>query len=141
VKIIQIKHVSKGRTDDLDNLHAINTHLEEVREIFSRQAEIRRVKIFGSRVSSNFERYSDIDLVLWGDLNPKLLGRILSVLDELPLPYTFDVTSYDDIDHPQLKKALMRQEKLFIPQVKNTFTYSSFHAKGLRFCLLRISFL
>jgi len=78
--------------------------LERIREVFRRHPEVRQVKIFGSRATGLFEDASDIDLALWGDLNPELMGRILRELDELPLPYTFDVEAYATIRHPRLKR-------------------------------------
>jgi predicted nucleotidyltransferase len=78
--------------------------LELIREIFRRHPEVLQVKVFGSRATGHFEESSDIDLALWGDLTPALLGRILRELDELPLPYTFDVEAYATIRHPLLKR-------------------------------------
>jgi len=80
--------------------------LELVREVFRRHLEVRTVKIFGSRATGRFEDGSDVDLVLWGDLDAGLLGRILAELDELPLPYAFDVKAYETIDHPPLKRRI-----------------------------------
>ena len=62
------------------------------------------MKIFGSRAIGRFEDYSDVDLALWGDLDLHLIGRVLRELDELPLPYTFDVKVYEMIKHPSLKR-------------------------------------
>jgi predicted nucleotidyltransferase len=78
--------------------------LELLREVFRRHPEVRQVKVFGSRATGHFEDSSDVDLALWGDLDPALLGRILRELDELPLPYTFDVEAYATIRHPLLKR-------------------------------------
>jgi len=52
----------------------------------------------------NFDNHSDVDLALWGDLNQGLVSRILGELDELPVPYTFDVKSYESINHEPLKR-------------------------------------
>ncbi len=78
--------------------------LELIRKVFRQHPEVRRVKIFGSRATAHFEEYSDVDLALWGDLDFGLIGRILRELDELPLPYKFDVKAYDSIKHSPLKK-------------------------------------
>lgn len=78
--------------------------LQLIGEVFRRHPEVRTVKIFGSRAIGRFEDYSDVDLALWGDIDLRLMGRIVSELDELPLPYTFDVKAYDAIDHHPLKR-------------------------------------
>jgi predicted nucleotidyltransferase len=75
-----------------------------MREVFRRHAEVREVTIFGSRALGRFESNSDIDLALRGDLSRGLTGRITAELDELPLPYTFDVQAYDAIKHPPLRE-------------------------------------
>lgn len=77
--------------------------LELIREVLRRHPEVRQVKIFGSRALGRFENYSDVDLALWGDLDLPLIGRIARELDELPLPYTFDVKAYESISHEPLR--------------------------------------
>ena len=75
-----------------------------VSPVLSQHAEVRTVKIFGSRATTHFEEYSDVDLALWGDLDFVLIGRILAELDELALPYKFDVKAYDNIKHAPLRR-------------------------------------
>jgi len=78
--------------------------LELIRQVFRGHPEVHKVKIFGSRAMGRFEDHSDIDLALWGDLNQGLIARIFGELDELPLPYTFDVKAYPSIKHEPLKR-------------------------------------
>ena len=78
--------------------------LELIRGVFRRHPEVQRAEVFGSRAMGRFEDHSDVDLALWGDLNPGLLGRIARELDELPLPYTFDVKAYESIGHEPLRR-------------------------------------
>ncbi|OHB76523.1 MAG: hypothetical protein A2Z25_03040 [Planctomycetes bacterium RBG_16_55_9] len=78
--------------------------LELIRQVFRRHPEVREVKVFGSRAMGRFENQSDVDLALWGDLNQGLIARIFGELDELPLPYTFDVQAYESIKHEPLKR-------------------------------------
>lgn len=75
-----------------------------LREVFYRHPEVHAVKIFGSRAMGRFEDYSDVDLALWGDIDLRLMGRVVRELDELPLPYTFDVKAYEAIKHTLLKR-------------------------------------
>jgi predicted nucleotidyltransferase len=78
--------------------------LELIRGVFRRHPQIRRAVVFGSRAMGCFENNSDIDLALWGDLDLESIGRIASELDELPLPYTFDVKAYESIHHVPLRR-------------------------------------
>ncbi len=80
--------------------------LKLIQTVFQRHPEVQTVKIFGSRSTGDFENGSDVDLALWGDLNTIHLARILAELDELPLPYTFDVKAYETIRHEPLKRAI-----------------------------------
>ncbi len=78
--------------------------LELIRGVFHRHPQVRRVEVFGSRAMGRFENHSDVDLALWGDLDPRLLAQIIQELDDLPLPYTFDVKAYEAIGHEPLKR-------------------------------------
>jgi predicted nucleotidyltransferase len=78
--------------------------LELIREVFRRHPEVREVRVFGSRAMGRCENHSDIDLALWGDVDRASIARIMAELDELPLPYTFDVEAYESIDHEPLKR-------------------------------------
>ena len=82
--------------------------LELVRAVFRRHSEVHEVKVFGSRAMGRFENNSDVDLALWGELSLRLIGQIMAELDELPLPYTFDVQDYNAIKHEPLKQHIDR---------------------------------
>lgn len=86
-----------------------------ISEIFHRHPEVYKVKIFGSRAMGHFKNYSDVDLALWGRLNLNVIGRIMRELDELPLPYTFDVKAYEMIKHNPLKRHIDEFGKLLYP--------------------------
>ena len=94
----------EGKSSGIERFGLKPRALELIREVFSRHPEVHTVKIFGSRAMGCFEDYSDVDLALWGDIYLRLMGRIVSELDELPLPYTFDVKAYEAIKHPPLKR-------------------------------------
>lgn len=89
--------------------------LEFIREVFRRHPEVREAKVFGSRAMGGFEDNSDVDLALWGVLNPGVIARIRGELDELPLPYAFDVLAYDAIAQPPLRQHIDEFGRLFYP--------------------------
>ncbi len=76
--------------------------------VFRRHPEIEEVRIFGSRAKGNQEKNSDVDLVFWGNVSTQLLARLSGELDELPLPYKFDVTLYAALQNPALKDHIDR---------------------------------
>ncbi len=81
---------------------------EMILEILRRHDEVKTAKIFGSRAKGNFQSNSDIDLALWGNISFSTLAAIAGELDELPMPYTFDVQAYDAIRHCPLREHIDR---------------------------------
>jgi predicted nucleotidyltransferase len=64
---------------------------------------VEEVVIYGSRAKGNFKASSDIDIVLKGnDINLQLLSRITLKLDDLLLPYKFDLSIYNHIVNSEL---------------------------------------
>ncbi len=81
---------------------------ELIREVLRRHGEVTAAKIFGSRAKGSSQPASDIDLALWGTVSASLVAAIAGELDELPLPYTFDVLAYDAINHQPLREHIDR---------------------------------
>ena len=86
---------------------------EMIRAVLRRHAEVTEARIFGSRATGNFQPDSDIDLALWGNLSLSAIAAIAGELDELSLPYMFDVQAYDSIRHPPLREHIDRIGQIF----------------------------
>lgn len=86
---------------------------ELIREVLRRHSDVAEAKIFGSRAKGDFQPNSDVDLALWGKISMWVLAAIAGELDELPLPYTFDVQAYDAIRHPPLRQHIDRVGRSF----------------------------
>jgi predicted nucleotidyltransferase len=82
-------------------------------DVLRRHDEVTEARIFGSRAKGNFQPNSDIDLALWGDISFSTLASIAGELDELPLPYTFDVQAYKNIRHQPLCEHIDRVGQIF----------------------------
>ncbi len=78
--------------------------LKMICDLFCTYPQITRINIFGSRALGNYKHNSDIDLTIWGKVNRALLGTISLELDNLPLPYLFDINIYDQIQHRPLQE-------------------------------------
>jgi predicted nucleotidyltransferase len=64
---------------------------------------VEKAVIYGSRAKGNFKPSSDIDIALKGNgLNLRLLSRIILKLDDLLLPYKFDLSIYNHIANAEL---------------------------------------
>jgi predicted nucleotidyltransferase len=79
-----------------------------LRGVFRRHPEITAVKLFGSRAKGTHAPSSDVDLALWGDLDALRAEAIAAELDELPLPYLFDVQPFALIKFPRLREHIER---------------------------------
>jgi len=75
--------------------------INRIKGVFSKHSEIEKVLLYGSRAMGNYKPASDIDLSLIGsqiDLN--LQTKIEFDLEDLMLPYKFDISVYDKITNP-----------------------------------------
>jgi len=86
---------------------------ELIRAVLRHHAEVTEARIFGSRAKGNSQPGSDVDIALWGKLNDTMVAAIAGELDELPLPYTFDVQAYDTIRHQPLREHIDRVGRSF----------------------------
>jgi len=77
--------------------------------VFKRHPEIKEVRLFGSRAKGTHHRHSDIDLALWGDTDALHAESIAAELDELPLPYRYDVQSFNAITFRPLADHIERR--------------------------------
>ena len=98
----------EGKEQAIERFGLSSKALKLIREVFGRHPEVHTVKIFGSRAMGRFEDCSDVDLALWGDVDLRLMGRIVGELDELPLPYVFEVKVYETIEHLALRQSIDR---------------------------------
>ena len=86
---------------------------ELIHEILNRHFEVTEAKIFGSRAKGDFQPNSDVDLALWGKIPTSTIAAIAGELDELPLPYTFDIQAYDAIRHQPVREHIDRIGRSF----------------------------
>jgi len=88
--------------------------IEKVNRIFAQYDKVEEVILYGSRAKGNYKPGSDIDLTLKGkELNLKLLNKISLELDDLLLPYTFDLSIYHHIKQADLIDHIVRVGKVF----------------------------
>ncbi len=76
---------------------------QKIFAVFAEFPSVEEVVLYGSRAKGNYRPGSDIDLTLKGEgLNLKLLNKIANDLDDLLLPYTFDLSIFSQIDNRDL---------------------------------------
>lgn len=88
--------------------------IESIKEIFSKYTQIEKVLLYGSRAKGNYKPASDIDLTLIGtNIDLSLQQKIEFDLDDLLLPYKFDLSIYSKIINPEFIKHIDRKGKEF----------------------------
>ena len=92
--------------------------IRQIKDIFNKYPQVEKAIIYGSRAKGNHARGSDIDLVLEGSgLNLTVINKVCMDLDDLMLPYTFDVSAYDQITNQDLIDHIQRVGKVFYSKV------------------------
>lgn len=82
-----------------------NGQLDVIKHILSPFAyQIDQVGLFGSRATGTYRENSDIDLVIYGQLNKDVADRLWTLFDESNLPMKIDVHVYELITYPPLKE-------------------------------------
>ena len=83
-----------------------------IRGVLDRHPEIDRAIVYGSRAKGDYRTGSDIDLTLDApQLTFSELLRIDSELDDLMLPYSFDLSLLKQIENPGLLGHIARVGK------------------------------
>lgn len=94
--------------------------IDRIKNVFSGYRQIDRAIIYGSRAMGNFRKGSDIDIALKGKgLTLSTINKILVDLDDLMLPYTFDISDFDQINNLDLISHIDRVGKIFYERENN----------------------
>lgn len=86
----------------------------KITSVLEKFPQIEKAVLYGSRAKGNFKKGSDIDLTLIGEnLDLTLTNKIETEIDDLLLPYTFDISIYHQLDNPELINHINRIGKTF----------------------------
>tara|TARA_B100001093_G_C26788369_1_gene997777 strand:+ start:271 stop:594 length:324 start_codon:yes stop_codon:yes gene_type:complete len=71
--------------------------------IFRQNSKIEEVILYGSRAKGNFRNGSDVDLTMVGkEISLSEQFKIENEIDDLLLPYKFDISLFHQIENPDL---------------------------------------
>jgi predicted nucleotidyltransferase len=88
--------------------------IARIQGVLAHFAEVDKAVLYGSRAKGNYRAGSDIDLTLYGPaLSFDQLGAIANELDDLLLPYTIDLSIFEQLSHPELREHIERVGKVF----------------------------
>ena len=95
---------------------ALTPHeLDLVTSVFRRHPEVAAARIFGSRAKGTHTPRSDVDVAIWGKVDALSAEAIAAELDELPLPYRFEVKPFESIKLGSLREHIVRVGIPFYP--------------------------
>lgn len=88
--------------------------IQKIKGVLSRYPSVQRATLYGSRAKGNYKNGSDIDLTLHGQgLSLDTVYKILNDLDDLLLPYTIDLSIFEDIRDPDVVAHIRRAGMIF----------------------------
>ena len=94
--------------------------IKDLKEIFSKFPAVEKVILYGSRAMGTYRNGSDIDITLLGkNLSNQTIFGIQDEIEELYLPYSFDISIYDRIDNEDLIDHIQRVGKNFYEKESN----------------------
>lgn len=92
--------------------------LAQILQVFAQYPDIHEVLLYGSRAKSTYRPGSDIDLVLVGpQLTLKQLNQVSLDLDDLLLPYQFDLALYHHIKAQALLEHIERVKQVVYTRI------------------------
>lgn len=82
---------------------------QKICSVLSRYPRVEKAILYGSRAKGNYKNGSDIDLTLHGtELTLNVIYKILDDIDELLLPYTIDLSIFNDISDTDVSEHIQR---------------------------------
>jgi len=84
--------------------------IRQICGVFANYPQVEKAILYGSRAKGNYKTGSDIDLTLYGgaDLTLGILYKIMEEVDDLLLPYTMDLSIFQQINDPEVIEHIRR---------------------------------
>jgi uncharacterized protein len=90
------------------------TTIEKICAVLAGFPQVEKAVLYGSRAKGNYKNGSDIDLTLHGkDLTLNVLYKIDEEIDDLLLPYTFDLSIFEQLSDPDFIDHIQRVGVVF----------------------------
>ena len=92
--------------------------LNKLREFYARYEDIEEVILYGSRAKGNHKPFSDVDISLVGaNLTRSRLNQIAFAIDDLLLPYQFDLSIFHKLTNMNWLIIFGESEYLFFVKI------------------------
>lgn len=94
------------------------TTIAQIQAVLAHYPPVEKAILYGSRAKGNYKPGSDVDLTLVGgeDLTRAVLYRIMEEIDNLLLPYTFDLSIFRHISDSDVVEHIQRVGMVFYAQ-------------------------
>lgn len=87
--------------------------MQKLISVLSSQPNIKKAIVYGSRAKGTNRRFSDIDMTLVGSkLTRHDLNHVAMLIDDLLLPYEFDLSLYSSLKNENLLEHIGRVGKV-----------------------------
>ncbi|MFI3122108.1 MAG: nucleotidyltransferase domain-containing protein [Methylococcaceae bacterium] len=99
--------------------------ITQINSVFAHYPEVEQVILYGSRAKGTYKNGSDIDLTLKGNrLDLAIINKISNDIDDLLLPYSFDISIFSQISNAGLVDHINRVGVVFyeISSIKSLTT-------------------
>ena len=84
--------------------------IDDIKNVISKNEEINKVLLFGSRARGNYRKASDIDIAVFApNISSSRLNLLRDSLDELDIIYKIDVVNYYTISKEALKYNIINE--------------------------------
>ncbi len=96
-----------------EDIGLTNEEMQKLIAVLSAQPSIEKAIVYGSRAKGTNRKFSDVDLTLVGkDLSHSDLNQIALKIDNLLLPYEFDLSLYSSLTNKNLLEHIERVGKV-----------------------------
>ncbi len=91
--------------------------IARIHGVLAQHPHVQRAVIYGSRAKGNYRPGSDIDLTLFAaegqEISHRELADILDEVDDLLLPYTMDLSAFEQLHSDALREHIERVGQVF----------------------------
>lgn len=86
-----------------------DSEFELLQAVFRKHENIEKVVLYGSRAKGNYKPFSDVDITLFGEkVTRSDLNKIALDIDDLLLPYQFDISIFKSLKNKDLIDHILR---------------------------------
>lgn len=111
--VIMSQHHDIMINNMVDSIGLTNEEMQRLVAVLSTQLNIERAIVYGSRAKGTNRRFSDVNMALVGkNLSHSDLNQVAMKIDDLLLPYEFDLSLYSSLTNENLIEHIKRVGKV-----------------------------